>query len=134
MSPRNRPRQRARIRRRVVTMRIIAPGIEPPPRRTNRYGYQFANAARFDHGRQEAEAMASQWTLAGFVCRGHRGAFVAWMYGTSRAAVYQRMYRYRRGLYSAEHLQRRCLSPSGTRGAAEDRVRVTCNGAAKPSR
>jgi hypothetical protein len=106
MSRRNRPRQRARIRRRVVTMRIIEPGTEPRPRRTNRYGYLFANAARFLRGRQTAEAMAHRWERAGFLCPGHRAVAVAVVSGTTRAAVYQRMYRYRRGLYSAEHFQR----------------------------
>jgi hypothetical protein len=38
--------------------------------------------------------------------RAHFDVMPAGRQRTSRAAVYQRMYRYRRGLYSAEHFQR----------------------------
>lgn len=99
MSPRNPRRQRVRIRG-LVTVRIVMSGTEPPKRRTNRHGYLFANEARFHRGRQKAEAMAHHWERAGLVFPRHRAAVVALVSGTTRAAVYQRMYRYRRGLYS----------------------------------
>jgi hypothetical protein len=40
-----------------------------------------------------------RWEQAGHVFRGNRGVVVATMCGVSRAAAYQRMYRYRRGFY-----------------------------------
>jgi hypothetical protein len=100
MSPQNRRRQRVRIRRRVLTVQVVMPGTEPPKRRTNPYGYQFANEARARLGRRKAERMARRWAQAGYVFPGKRAAVVATLFGTTRAAVYQRMYRYRRGLYS----------------------------------
>ena len=95
--------KRPRIRRpHPVRLIVLNPGDPSPPRRTNPHGWRFANEARRRHGQRKTAAMARRWEQAGYVFRGNRGTVVAAMFGVSRAAAYQRMYRYRRGFYEGE--------------------------------
>jgi hypothetical protein len=92
-----RPRKRQRIRRLIVKIPVTGPGWELPPRgRRNPHGFKFANEARKRQAREKTEEMVCQWFLAGKEFRGVRGAVVAYLSKTTRAAVYQRMYRWRR--------------------------------------
>ena len=95
--------KRARIRRaRAVRLVVLNPGDLPPSRRTNPHGWRFANEARRRRGRRKTAAMVQRWEEAGPVFPGNRGVVVATMFGVSRAAAYQRMYRYRRGFYGGD--------------------------------
>src|SRR5438093_11842067 len=95
--------KRPRIRRpRTIRLVVLNPGDPLPPRRTNPHGWRFANEARRRRGRRKTAAMARRWEQAGSVFPGDRGVVVATMFGVSRAAAYQRMYRYRRGFYEGD--------------------------------
>ena len=85
-----------RIRRRLVRVVVLDPGKPvPPPRdgRRNPHGWRFANDARRRDGRYLAEQML----------RLRRAKFpadvIAAYFGTTVAAVNQRLYRWRCGRY-----------------------------------
>src|SRR4029077_14244877 len=107
MSARNGGRDRVQVRQSVLIQRVIMPeeGNDAPPlqkRRTNRHGWKNANEERFRRGKQNAERMAHRWQRAGLLFSRKRGLVVATVSGTTRAAVYQRMYRYRHAFYTPE--------------------------------
>jgi hypothetical protein len=66
----------------------------------NRPGWRHANAARRKYGRRSALKM---WTLK---LNGFRGNAIARLANTTPAAVYQRLYRLRRGRYARTSSQR----------------------------
>jgi hypothetical protein len=85
---------RPRIRRRTVRLVISNPsnpGDTVPPRRTNPHGWRFANEARLEHGASEA------WRMLAMRLAGYRVGAIAEAFGTTRTAVYQRLYRMRQG-------------------------------------
>jgi hypothetical protein len=91
------PPGRQRIRRRIVRVVILDPGNTVPPRRDGRrnpHGWRFANEARRRKGRQLANRMLlrrlAKWPAD----------VIADYFGTTRAAVYQRLYRLRSGKYA----------------------------------
>lgn len=95
--------KRPRIRRPRVRMVVVGPGdSRRSSGRRNPHGWRFANEARRRQGQRKTAAMAQSWEQAGHVFRGNRGVVVAMLFGVSRAAAYQRMYRYRRGFYEGE--------------------------------
>ena len=85
---------RPRIRRpRVVRLVFLKPGDPEPPRRRNPHGWRFANEARLRHGSNEAVQMLD------LRLTGCPASVIAEMFGTTRSAVYQRLYRLRQGFY-----------------------------------
>ena len=72
---------------------LLRPGDPGPARRTNPHGWHFANEARLHHGASEAMRMLA--------CRlsGYRVGAIAAIFGTTRSAVYQKLYRLRQGFY-----------------------------------
>lgn len=107
------PRQRTRRRCLTVRIPVIGPDGKVPPRtgRVNPHGFKFANEARKRQAREKTEAMADRWHRAGQVFPGNRGVVMATLFGVSRAAAYQRMYRYRRGFYERERQPRPVENP-----------------------
>jgi hypothetical protein len=65
--------------------------------------------SRTRHGFFAEERKRKRWCLVGGALEscflGIAGVMLAALFGTTPAAVYQRMYRYRQGLYSLEHHQ-----------------------------
>jgi hypothetical protein len=99
--------KRPRIRRpRTIRLVFLNPGDPVPPRRTNIHGWRHANEARRRQGKKKTAAMARRWEQVGPVFPGNRGVVVATLCGVSRAAAYQRTYRYRRGFYERERRPR----------------------------
>jgi hypothetical protein len=95
--------KRPRIRRPRVLQVVIGPGNHRRPSgRRNPHGWRYANEARRRQGQEKTAAMARRWEQAGQVFPGNRGVVVATLFGVSRAAAYQRMYRARRGFYEGE--------------------------------
>ena len=102
----------SRIRRpRTLRIKMLAPGEQAPPRRTNPHGWRHANAARCRQGRERTEAIARRWAQAGAAFPGNRGLVVALVSGTTRAAVYQRLYRLRHGFYDKPARANRSVAP-----------------------
>jgi hypothetical protein len=87
---------RNRTRRHPVRVLVLDPQNPTPPRRDGRrnpHGWRFANEAR----RRNAQKKAMRMLLLRLSkCRADT---IAEMFGTTRAAVYQRLYRMRRGNY-----------------------------------
>lgn len=85
-----------RIRRRLVRVVVLDPNDPtPPPRdgRRNPHGWRFANKARRLHGRELAEKMMRLRRAT------YPADVIAAYFGTTVAAVYQRLYRLRLGDY-----------------------------------
>jgi hypothetical protein len=83
-----------RIRRpRVIRLVFLNPGDPEPPRRRNPHGWRVANEARRRQARWKATYM--------LYCRlaGYSAEAIALMFGTTRTAVYQQLYRLRSGFY-----------------------------------
>jgi hypothetical protein len=76
----------------VATREIVAPNSGTGT--STRHGWVEANRARRKHGRKKAIAM-----LALKISR-HSGQDIAALFGTTRGAVYQRLFRLRTGRYS----------------------------------
>lgn len=87
---------RNRTPRHPVRVLVLAPHSLTPPRgdgRRNPHGWRFANEAR----RRKAQKKAMRMLLLRLSkCRADA---IAEMFGTTRAAVYQRLYRMRSGAY-----------------------------------
>ena len=97
-----------RVRRKLVRVVILDPNNPTPPRRDGRrnpHGWRFANKARRLKGLELAEKMR-RLRVAGYPVD-----VIAAYFGTTRAAVYQRLYRLRS---QSSHRLRSRASESGS--------------------